>query len=114
LLAIDRQTLQRRTIGLDFMPDNLKLATDGTLLVAGQATTVGDIAACNGPVCAQDWVVARIDPTHGTVKLLISRKGNATVSYACGALEVNGKLYITARADRRLVTMPMREVPSLR
>ncbi len=114
LLAIDRRTRQRRTIALDFMPDNIKLAPDGTLLVAGQATTVGSIAACNGPVCAQDWVVTRIDPKRGTVTKLLARKGNATVSYACGALEVGGTLYITARADRRLIAMPLKELPSLR
>jgi sugar lactone lactonase YvrE len=114
LLAIDRRTLKRRTITLDFMPDNLKLAADGTLFVAGQATTVGSIAACNGPVCAQDWVIARIDPKSGAVTKLITRKGNATVSYACGALEVDGTLYITARADRRLITMPLKGLPSLR
>ncbi|WP_404713843.1 SMP-30/gluconolactonase/LRE family protein [Sphingomonas sp. MMS24-J13] len=114
LLAIDRQTLGRRTIALDFMPDNLKLAADGTLFVAGQATTVASIAACTGPVCAQNWVVARVGPERGTVTKLIARAGNATVSYACGALAVGDRLYITARADRRLITMPLSELPSLR
>jgi hypothetical protein len=113
LIAFDRQSRRRRTIPLDFLPDNIRRSADGTLLVAGQAAKVADIAACKGPVCAQDWVVARVDPVRGTVRKLVTRKGNATVSYACGAIELGDMLYITARADRRIVTIPLTALPSL-
>jgi hypothetical protein len=108
LLAIDRRTGKRHTIPLDFLPDNIKRSADGTLLVAGQATDVARIATCTGPVCAQDWVVVRVDPKSGRVTTLVARRGNATVSYACGALEVDGILYITARADKRMIVLPLR------
>lgn len=114
MLAIDRETGNRRTIPLDFLPDNIKRSADDTLLVAGQATEVGSIAACQGSICPQPWVVARVDPRSGNVLKLVSREGNATVSYACGALEVEDTLYITARARERLITLPLALLPSLR
>lgn len=114
LLALDRRSGRRRTVPLDFLPDNIKRSADGTLLVAGQASDVASIAACNGPTCPRRWVIARIDPRRRTVTRLIERRGNATVSYACGAIEVGDMLYITARADRRLIVVARAALPSLR
>jgi len=79
------------------------------LLIAGQAATVAAI----GAVCLQDWIVAQVDPMRDTVRTLVTRKGNAMVRYACGALQVGDRLYITARADRRIVTLPLSALPAV-
>jgi sugar lactone lactonase YvrE len=113
IMVLDRRTGTRRVISLDFLPDNIKRAADGTLFVAGQRSTVAKIAACGGAECPQDWIVARIDSMHNTVTPLLTRPGNALINYACAALEVEGTLYITARGDRRLAYVPMASLPSL-
>jgi hypothetical protein len=113
LLVLDRRTGHIRTIPLDFLPDNIKRAPDGTLLVAGQRSSVARIAACNGPDCPQDWIIARVDADRGTVTPLITRQGNALINYACGALQVGDTLYISARGDRRVAFVPLASLPSL-
>jgi hypothetical protein len=101
LLVIDRATGARLAVGLDFRPDNIHRAADGTLLVGGQRAAVRDIAAC-GPACPQPWLVARIDAAAHTVTTLRSGKGSALTNYACGALEVDGTLYMTLRGAPRI------------
>ena len=114
LLVLDRRTGAQRRIALDFLPDNIKRAPDGTLFVGGQRSSVARIAACTGPDCPQDWIIACVDPVSGRVTPLITRPGNALINYACGAVEVDGTLYITARGDRRLAFLPLASLPSLR
>ena len=114
LLVLDRRTGAQRRIALEFLPDNIKRAPDGTLFVGGQRSSAARIAACTGPECPQDWIIARVDPVSGRVTPLVTRPGNALINYACGAVQVDGTLYITARGDRRLIYMPMASLPDLR
>ena len=113
LLVIDLKTLKRREIALDFLPDNIKRAPGGGLLVGGQKTSVASIAACHGPQCPQDWRVVRLDPSSGRVTPLAARHGDALVNYACTGLEVYGTLYITNRGDNRIAWLPVSALPSL-
>jgi sugar lactone lactonase YvrE len=113
LVILDRRSGARRIIPLEFLPDNIKRAADGTLFIAGQCSTVAKIAACDGPECPQDWIVVRIDPVLAKVTPVVTRSGNALINYACAALEAEGTLYITARGDRRLAYLPMASLPSL-
>ena len=113
LVVVDLKTGRRRDIPLSFLPDNIKRTPDGSLLVGGQKTTVASIAACNGPQCPQDWVVARVDPIRGVVTPLVARHGDALVNYACTGLELSGTLYITNRGDSRIAWLPMTALPSL-
>jgi hypothetical protein len=101
LLVIDRASGSRRVMQLDFRPDNIHRTGDGSLLVAGQRAAVRDIAAC-GPSCPQPWLVARIDPKSGAVTPLLSGKGSELTNYACGAIEVNGTLFMTLRGQPRI------------
>ena len=114
LVVIDLHTGLRREIPLGFLPDNIKRARGGLLLVGGQRTTVESIANCTGAQCPQDWIVARVDPRRGTVTPLVERRGDALINYACTGLEVDGKLYITARGDKRIAWLPVSSLPSLR
>jgi hypothetical protein len=113
LVVLSLRDGQRRAIALDFLPDNIHALADGTLLVAGQRTTVEAIAACTGASCPQPWVVARIDPESGEVRELLSGEGSAKVNYACGALVVGDTMYVTVRGDRCIVYKAIDELPSM-
>jgi hypothetical protein len=102
LVILSRRDGSRRAIPLNFMPDNIHRLADGSLLVAGQRTTVAAIRACTAAQCPQPWVVARVQPRTGRVQLLLSGAGSVAVNYACGAIAVNGTLYITVRGDQRI------------
>ena len=102
LVILSRQDGSRHEIPLGFMPDNIHRLADGSLLIAGQRTSVAAIEACKGAQCPQPWVVARVQPRTGRIEQLLSGTGSAAMSYACGALAVNGNLYITARGDQRI------------
>jgi sugar lactone lactonase YvrE len=109
LVVLSRHDGSRREIRLDFMPDNLHVLPDGTLLVGGQRATVDAVAACTGPHCPQPWLIARVNPRSGSVQTLLSGEGTAEVDYACGALLVEGTLFVTVRGDRRIA---YRELPA--
>ena len=106
LLILSRRDGSRRAIALGFMPDNIHRLADGSLLVAGQRTTVAAIRACSGPECPQPWVVARVQPRTGKVQELLTGPGSAAVNYACGAIAVDGTLYITVRGAQRIAYKP--------
>jgi hypothetical protein len=101
LVVLSLRQGTRREIALDFMPDNIHRLADGSLLVAGQRTTVDAIHVC-GPQCPQPWVVARVEPRTGAVQELLSGPGTPAINYACGAVAVADTLFITARGDQRL------------
>lgn len=102
LVVLSLRDGARREIDLGFLPDNLHREADGSLLVAGQRTRVAAIAACQGAQCPQPWLVARVDPRSGRVTTLASGAGTPTVNYACGALALDGELFITLRGDARI------------
>ncbi len=101
LVVLSRRDGSRREIPLDFMPDNIHRLGDGSLLVAGQRTSVDAIHGC-GPQCPQPWVVARVEPRTGAVRELLSGPGTAAINYACGAVAVAGTLFVTARGEQRI------------
>jgi len=105
---------RRREIPLDFMPDNIHLLVDGTLLVGGQRTTVERIARCGGGACPQAWAIVRIDPRSGVVQPLLTRPGTPEVNYACGGIELGGVLYFTDRGTRSVAYISLTQLPSLK
>lgn len=101
LLVIDRSSGATRRVTLDFRPDNIHRTDDGTLLVGGQRAAVRDIAACTAS-CPQPWLIARFDPRTDSVATLLEGAGTESINYACGALEVDGMLFMTLRGDARV------------
>jgi hypothetical protein len=110
LLVFDRALGTSRVIELDFRPDNIHRAMDGTLVVAGQRARVRDISACTG-ACPQPWIVARVEPGSGAVTPLLSGRGSELTNYACGALEVDGTLFMTLRGAARIAWAPLTKGP---
>jgi len=89
------------SIALDFMPDNIRRAPDGSLLIAGQDTDPATLMGCKTPICPIGWTVARLDPASLRVDYLLRRQDSATFSAASGATELAGTLWIaTPRGDR--------------
>jgi hypothetical protein len=101
LLVFDRTLGTTRAIPLDFRPDNIHRAPDGSLIVGGQRARVREIASC-GAACPQPWLVARIDPASGVIASLLSGPGSELTNYACGGLEVDGMLFMTLRGAPRI------------
>ncbi|WP_321927470.1 NHL repeat-containing protein [Paraburkholderia guartelaensis] len=107
LLIISRANGTVRELPLDFLPDNVHRLDDGTLLVAGQRSTVKSLHQCGPGECPQNWEVVHVDPSRGTVDKLVEGSGDDLVNYPCGAVMADGKLYFTARGADRLVYLPM-------
>jgi hypothetical protein len=92
------------TISVDFLPDNLRWAPDGQLLVAGQAA--GDMkalmaAACGKPRCPHAWTVLKLDPATMKTTPVLHEEGADAFSDATGALQVGDEIWVgTFRGDR--------------
>ncbi len=99
------------SIKLDYLPDNLKWAADGTVLVGGQRAPVSTIANCTGATCIDDWLIAKLDPRTLKSRTLVSGTGTPVVNYATGATELAGSLYITNRGAGRIGVIRAADLP---
>jgi hypothetical protein len=98
-------------IMLDYLPDNLKWAADGSILVGGQRPPVSTIAGCTGATCIDDWLIAKLDPRTRRSRTLIDGKGTQAVNYATGATQIGGALYITNRGMDRIGVVRTADLP---
>lgn len=85
-------------IALTFLVDNLHWAPDGTLLAAGQETTVASLFSCSstkGPpaYCSTPWAAARIDPHEFTAMRQWRGEGDA-FGDTTSAIMVDGRLWL--------------------
>lgn len=90
--------LQKDVVKIDFSPDNLRWAPDGSILVAGQnsgAKTERGFAAFKG------WTVAKLDPETLKITEVLKDNGESPMQNASVAIDVAGTLWIgTFRGDR--------------
>ncbi len=100
------------SIKLDYLPDNLKWAADGSILVGGQRAPVSAIANCTGATCIDDWLIAKLDPRTLKSRTLVDGKGTPVVNYATGATELDGALYITNRGAGRIGVIRTKDLRS--
>jgi hypothetical protein len=96
---------------LDYLPDNLHWASDGTILVAAQRPPVARIASCTGAECIAPWLVAKIDARTLQSRTLVEAEGDAVVNYVTGATELDGALYLTNRGQGQLGVIAERALP---
>lgn len=91
-----------------FLPDNIKLAPDGSLLLAAQLPPIRRIALCQGNNCPTNWQVSRIDPATMRRSAIRGQAGSAQMNYATGAVEHEGRIWVTNRGDGRILVLPTR------
>jgi hypothetical protein len=103
LAVVDRRgSLATTRIPLPFLPDNLRWARDGKLWVVGQRAEVKKIALCTGNPCKADWVIAKLDVTTQTLRIVLEARGSNEVNYVTGITEIGDTLYLTSRGMNRL------------
>ncbi|WP_157215254.1 SMP-30/gluconolactonase/LRE family protein [Flavisphingomonas formosensis] len=99
-LTLGPDGTSRRTLDVDFLPDNLRWAGDGTILAAGHRGAVSDVVDCYMSAkgdCALPSTVAVIDPVAFRVRCARP----VAASFATVAAPVGGEVWIgTARGSR--------------
>ena len=75
----------RDRVALGFRPDNLRMASDGSILATGQRSEGGEIRSAH---------VARVDPQTMHVEQLISRPDDDIFSVGTVALEVGDEIWV--------------------
>ena len=98
----------RSSVKLDFRPDNLRWAPDGSILVVGQCdsppdpsgSTASPPSATSGPV-PEDWMFARLDPQTMVSSVVLKVKGTAAFANGTSALQVGKTVWFgTYLGDR--------------
>ena len=90
-------------VKLDFRPDNLRWAPDGTILAAGQIIQVGgSLGAANG------WGVARLDPKTMIARPVMNEPGRPGFSNGTVALQVGKTLWLGTFRGDRIAYVPMK------
>jgi sugar lactone lactonase YvrE len=86
---------ERTSVKVDFCPDNLRWAPDGTILAAGQYLSAQTLNTTHG------WAVARLDPTTLKATPLVKEAALPQFADATTAVEVGKTLWFgTFRGDR--------------
>ncbi len=100
-----------RSISLgDLHPDNVHLAADGSLLVAGQVAapkTILDCARSREPICGLPYRVVKVDPRSFAVKVLFDAPGTPRFGGASAAAESGGTLWIGTFRGNRIARVPL-------
>jgi hypothetical protein len=85
----------RTRVKVDFSPDNLRWAPDGTILATGQFVTPQNLSSKHG------WAAVRVDPQTLKATPLVKEPGLAEFDDATTAVEVGNTLWFgTFRGDR--------------
>jgi sugar lactone lactonase YvrE len=86
---------RRTRARVEFNPDNLRWAPDGSILIGGQYMVAGKTEGPN------DWGVARLDPKTMTVIQILKEPGTKTFDNATSAVQIGDTLWFgTFRGDR--------------
>ncbi|MGE0388248.1 MAG: SMP-30/gluconolactonase/LRE family protein [Gammaproteobacteria bacterium] len=106
LVRFDRgsQLAGRKSVKLDFMPDNLRWAPDGSLLVAGQNAMVKGAEA--GHVQPKGWAVVRVDPETLEVTPLLRDDGTSPLQGVASALQVGDRIWLGSFQSDRIGHTP--------
>jgi len=87
-----------RHVKVDFHPDNLRWAPDGTLFDTGQFIEPGRTGM---PLKPDDWAAVRLDPRTMAVTPLVKESGRAEFGDATSTVQVGQTLWFgTFRGDR--------------
>lgn len=90
----------RDTVPLDFLPDNLHWAPDGSILIAGQKRDLSKFfEPCQPAPCRVSWVAARLNPKTLQVAVIAENDGT-DFSDATTALEVENEIWMGSAESR--------------
>ncbi len=98
--------------GVDFLPDNLRWADDGTLLLAGQTARPEAVFGCEarGEACPLGYAAARVAPADLAVTplLAVSHAEALAAGFggATGALQVGPEIWIASFTGERIARFP--------
>jgi len=98
-------SLKKTVVKVDFWPDNLRWAPDGTILVTGQNPAPGTSGTFAG---FKGWTVARLDPKTMQVKEILKDHGESPLQNASVAIEVDGTLWIGPFSGTRVSLKPLK------
>ena len=83
------------TAPVDFLPDNIHYAPDGSLYVTGQNVDPQQlIAGCPGGNCQHGTTIVKLDPTTMTTRVIARLPPNATFSDGTTALQVGDTIFL--------------------
>ena len=92
----------RASVKVDFNPDNLRWAPDGTIFTTGQYVNPDKLAQ------PEDWAVSRIDPKTMAATLVLKETGTKAFDNATTTVQVGKTLFFgTFRGDK----VAYRDVP---
>jgi sugar lactone lactonase YvrE len=99
-----------KSLKLDFLPDNVRWAPDGTLLVTGQNDTVANMFSCNmkpdkPAYCVPGWTVVALDGKKMEIVHKTVGDGGGAFGDATVALAVGGKLWLGAINGERIAVV---------
>jgi hypothetical protein len=90
----DDGLITRQSVTLNFLPDNLRWAPDGSILVAGQKRDLSKFfEPCRPAPCRIGWVAARLNPKTLEVSVIAESDGTG-FSDATTALEVGNEIWL--------------------
>jgi sugar lactone lactonase YvrE len=95
--------IQKTVVKVDFSPDNLRWAPDGTILIGGQNMSAG---APGGFSAFRGWTVAKLDPATMKVTELLKDKGESPLQNVSAAIDVDGALWLGAFSGERIAYKP--------
>ena len=107
-LSRNSESGQKKTIDLDFMPDNIRWSNDGDLIVAGHGTTLADFFGCSGNTdgCEPDSIIIKVDPDTLETTTLLRIPGNKDFSTASVAVQVENEIFLGTFAKSRAAVFP--------
>ncbi len=88
-------------IRVPFLPDNVRAAPGGSMLVAGQDSDMRTLLACKVERCPHAWTVSRLDPATMAPRTVLHIDGTQAFSDATVGLQVGRTIWVgTYRGDR--------------
>jgi hypothetical protein len=92
---------QRKHVKVDFCPDNLRWAPNGSIFVTGQFIDIKTLDALHG------WATVRLDPQSMTTTPVVKEPGFKEFDNATSAVQVGHTLWFGTFRGDRMAYMPL-------
>jgi sugar lactone lactonase YvrE len=107
-LSRNQTPVQKKTINLEFLPDNIRWSADGDLIVTGHGSTLANFYECAGAIsgCEPDSTIIRVDPKNMQTHNMLKLPGNKDFSTASVAVQTQNEIFVGTFAKNRIVFFP--------